>query len=81
MWERNMKKYLKIKHWHTRGCCLEGTDREMFFPTKEMFFGNYAGNKSNHGNHYFWIEMQCNDPKCGFKAVIDSDALSEMIKN
>lgn len=73
-----IKDSIKIKRWHSRNCILEGKQNEYYFPDK-MFFGNYAGNEKNFGNHY-WIKMICNDPGCEFEAVINTNLLSELIK-
>jgi hypothetical protein len=85
-----MKKKVVIKQWHSRGCCIEGTDREHYLPgipderlptERLLFFGNYAGNQSSRGNFHYWMSMRCNDPKCHFYAVLSVDTLSQLIKD
>lgn len=76
------KDYIKIKHWHTRSCRLEPNGEFFYWPTGRMYWGNYAGNDlgaGHHGQHHYWVEMQCNDPNCGYIAVIKADALSQLL--
>ncbi len=73
-------KNIKVKKWHNRKCFIEGTDNEYYFPTGETFFANFAGNRNKHGNHHFWMEMGCSDPACDFRAVINENLLSDLIK-
>jgi len=71
---------IKVKKWHSKNCCIEGTKNESYFPTGTMRWGNYAGNLTKRiGNHH-WVEMQCNDPDCEFRAVINTNLLSDLIK-
>ena len=70
------KKQIIIKKQHSKNCCIDGTEQLRFLP-RDMFFGNYAGNRGKQNSYRYWIEMICDDPSCDYLALIDSHLLSE----
>lgn len=73
-------KSIIIKQGHKSNCCIKGTKDEYYF-TKEIFHGNLFGNLATRGNHYGWLTIYCNDPRCNFRAVMSLNKISTMIKS
>lgn len=77
-----------VKKEHSKNCCIVGTQSEHYFPVFErssgvvqepFFFGNFVGNRKKGYHH--WLEMRCNDTSCDFRAIINTNVISNLLKN
>jgi hypothetical protein len=71
-------KEIRIKHGHSKRCCIVGTDNEYYF-AKRFFYGTFAANEGKKRGGYRWIEVMCNDPNCRFYAAVLGDRVSQII--
>lgn len=73
-----MNNKIIIKKDHVKDCFIAYTDDEMYC-VKENYYGNYIGNKTKNGSHHRWVVMECNNPQCDFRAIINHNVLSDLV--